>query len=86
MKGREGPVPKTFVQNGRERISDRIQRLKESLDVEYIIFVMYGGLTEHRLMPRSVRLFGEKAIPKYADGKTPEPELANAKVSAAVSG
>jgi hypothetical protein len=37
-------------------------------------------------MPVSVRLFGEKAIPKFADGKTPEPELANAKVSAAVSG
>jgi hypothetical protein len=35
-------------------------RLKETLDVEYIIFVMYGGVTEHRRMLESIRLFGEK--------------------------
>jgi hypothetical protein len=55
-----------------------IQRLKDTLDVEYIIFVMYGGITEQKRMLESIRLFGEKVIPKFADAKTAEPALATA--------
>ena len=87
MKGQEGPVPKTFEQMVKsgfqivgtpDEVGEEIQRLKETLDVEYIIFIMYGGITEHRRMLESIRLFGEKVIPKFADAKTPEPALANA--------
>ena len=37
-------------------------------------------------MLESIQLAGKKVIPKSAETKTPEPELANAKVSVAVSG
>jgi hypothetical protein len=39
---------------------------------------MYGGITEQKRMLESIRLFGEKVIPKFADAKTPEPALATA--------
>jgi alkanesulfonate monooxygenase SsuD/methylene tetrahydromethanopterin reductase-like flavin-dependent oxidoreductase (luciferase family) len=76
MKGQEGPVPKTFEQMVKsgfqlvgtpDDVGEQIQRLKEELNVEYLIFVMYGGITEHRRMLESIRLFGEKVIPKFAD-------------------
>ena len=95
MKDQEGPVPKTFEQmitsgfqivGTPDEVGEEIQRLKETLDVEYIIFVMYGGITEHRRMLESIRLFGEKVIPKFPDTKTPEPERADSKVASAVSG
>jgi hypothetical protein len=54
--------------------------------VEYIIFIMYGGIPECRHMLESIRPLGEKLIPQFPEAKTPEPELANAKVSATVSG
>ena len=37
-------------------------------------------------MLESIRLFGEKVIPKFPDAKVPEPELAGAKVSAVAGG
>jgi hypothetical protein len=37
---------------------------------------MYGGITEQKRMLESIRLFGEKVIPKFADAKTAEPALA----------
>jgi alkanesulfonate monooxygenase SsuD/methylene tetrahydromethanopterin reductase-like flavin-dependent oxidoreductase (luciferase family) len=95
MKGQEGPVPKTFEQMLKsgfqivgtpDEVGEEIQRLKESLDVEYIIFVMYGGITEHRRMLESIRLFGEKVIPKFPDAKVPETKRADAKVTTAAGG
>jgi hypothetical protein len=41
--------------------------LKEDLNVEYMIFVMYGGITEQKRMLESIRLFGEHVIPKFPD-------------------
>jgi alkanesulfonate monooxygenase SsuD/methylene tetrahydromethanopterin reductase-like flavin-dependent oxidoreductase (luciferase family) len=85
MNGQEGPVPKTFEQMIKsgfqivgtpDEVGEEIQRLKDTLDVEYIIFVMYGGITEQKRMLESIRLFGEKVIPKFADAKTAEPALA----------
>jgi alkanesulfonate monooxygenase SsuD/methylene tetrahydromethanopterin reductase-like flavin-dependent oxidoreductase (luciferase family) len=61
-----------------DAVGEEIQRLKDALDVEYIMFVMYGGITEQKRMLESIRLFGEKVIPKFADAKTPEPALATA--------
>jgi alkanesulfonate monooxygenase SsuD/methylene tetrahydromethanopterin reductase-like flavin-dependent oxidoreductase (luciferase family) len=87
MKGQEGPVPKTFEQmiasgfqivGTPDAVGEEIQRLKDTLDVEYIIFVMYGGITEHKRMLESIRLFGEHVIPKFADAATPQPALAMA--------
>ena len=49
--------------------------MKDALDVEYIIFVMYGGITEQKRMLESIRLFGEKV---FADAKTAEAALATA--------
>lgn len=76
MKGQEGPVPKTFEQMVKsgfqlvgtpDEVGEQIQRLRDELNVDYLIFVMYGGITEHRRMLESIRLFGEKVIPKFAD-------------------
>ena len=76
MKGQEGPVPKTFQQmldsgfqivGTPETVCEQIQRLKEELNVEYIIFIMYGGITEHKRMMETIRLFGEHVIPKFQD-------------------
>jgi alkanesulfonate monooxygenase SsuD/methylene tetrahydromethanopterin reductase-like flavin-dependent oxidoreductase (luciferase family) len=87
MKGQEGPVPKTFEQMIKsgfqivgtpDKVGEEIQRLKDTLDVEYIIFVMYGGITQQKRMLESIRLFGEKVIPKFADAKAAEPALATA--------
>ncbi|MEJ8573576.1 LLM class flavin-dependent oxidoreductase [Microbaculum marinum] len=80
MKGQEGPVPKTFeqmVESGfqlvgtPDDVGEQIQRLKEELNVEYLIFIMYGGITEHARMLETIQLFGEEVIPKFA-----KPELA----------
>lgn len=76
MKGQEGPVPKTFeqmVESGfqlvgtPDDVGEQIQRLKEELNVEYLIFIMYGGITEHARMLETIQLFGEEVIPKFAD-------------------
>ena len=76
MKGQEGPVPKTFEQmvdsgfqlvGTPDDVGEQIQRLKEELNVEYMIFIMYGGITEHRRMLETIRLFGEEVIPKFPD-------------------
>jgi alkanesulfonate monooxygenase SsuD/methylene tetrahydromethanopterin reductase-like flavin-dependent oxidoreductase (luciferase family) len=81
MKGQEGPVPKTFEQmlesgfqivGTPDKVGEEIQRLKEALDVEYMVFIMYGGITEQRRMLDTIRLFGENVIPKFADAKVPE--------------
>ena len=61
-----------------DEVGEEIQRLKDTLDVEYIIFVMYGGITQQKRMLESIRLFGEKVIPKFADAKAAEPALATA--------
>lgn len=76
MKGQEGPVPKTFeqmVESGfqivgtPDTVAAEIQKLKDELNVEYMIFIMYGGITEHKRMMESIRLFGEHVIPKFPD-------------------
>jgi alkanesulfonate monooxygenase SsuD/methylene tetrahydromethanopterin reductase-like flavin-dependent oxidoreductase (luciferase family) len=50
-----------------DEVGEEIQRLKDTLNVDYIIFIMYAGMTEHKRMLESIRLFGEKVIPKFAD-------------------
>jgi alkanesulfonate monooxygenase SsuD/methylene tetrahydromethanopterin reductase-like flavin-dependent oxidoreductase (luciferase family) len=76
MKGQEGLVPKTFEQmlasgfqivGTPDEVGEQIRRLKEDLNVEYMIFVMYGGITEQKRMLESIRLFGEHVIPKFPD-------------------
>lgn len=76
MKGQEGPVPKTFEQmiasgfqivGTPDTVAEEIQRLKDELNVEYMIFVMYGGITEQKRMLESIRLFGEQVIPRFPD-------------------
>ncbi len=75
MKGQEGPVPRTFEQmleskfqivGTPDSVAEQIQQLKDELDVEYIMFVMYGGITEHRRMLDTIRLFGEQVIPQFS--------------------
>ena len=75
MKGQEGPVPKTFEQMLKsglqivgtpDTVGEEIQRLKDTLNVDYMIFIMYAGMTEHKRMLESIQLFGEKVIPKFA--------------------
>lgn len=76
MKGQTGPVPKTFEQmieskfqivGTPDSVAEQIQQLKDELGVEYIIFIMYGGITEHKRMLESIRLFGEHVIPRFPD-------------------
>jgi hypothetical protein len=55
-----------------DEVGGKIQRLKEPLDAEYIVFVMCDVVTEQRRFLESIRLFGEKAIAKFADAKVPE--------------
>ena len=85
MKGQEGPVPKTFEQMLKsgmqivgtpDEVGEEIQRLKDTLNVDYMIFIMYAGMTEHKRMLESIQLFGEKVIPKFADTKVPESKVA----------
>ena len=92
MKGQEGPVPKTFEQMLKsgmqivgtpDEVGEEIQRLKDTLNVDYMIFIMYAGMTEHKRMLESIRLFGEKVIPKFADAKVPEAKRAEPGVPAA---
>ncbi len=76
MKGQEGPVPKTHEQMLKsgfdivgtpDAVRKEIQRLKDELNVEYMIFIMYGGIVEQRRMLDSIRLFGEHVIPHFPD-------------------
>lgn len=87
MKGQEGPVPKTFEQmlkSGFEivgtpdTVEREIRRLKDELGVEYMIFIMYGGIVEQRRMLDTIRLFGEHVIPRFPDqaARAAEPALA----------
>lgn len=80
MPGQEGPVPKTFEQminsgfqivGTPDTVAAEIQRLKDELQVEYMIFIMYGGITEHTRMLDSIRLFGEHVIPRFPDLSAP---------------
>jgi alkanesulfonate monooxygenase SsuD/methylene tetrahydromethanopterin reductase-like flavin-dependent oxidoreductase (luciferase family) len=84
-EGAGRPGAEDLRADDQERLSDRRHAGRSrrgdpaaegSLDVEYIIFVMYGGITEQKRMLESIRLFGEKVIPKFADAKTAEPALA----------
>jgi len=85
MKGQEGPVPKTFEQMLKsgmqivgtpDEVGEEIQRLKDTLNVDYMIFIMYAGMTEHKRMLESIQLFGEKVIHMFADADTPETKVA----------
>jgi hypothetical protein len=85
MKGQEGPVPKTHEQMlksgfdivGTPDVVEReIHRLKEELNVEYMIFIMYGGIVEQRRMLDTIRLFGEHVIPKFPDAAARAPAAA----------
>jgi hypothetical protein len=85
MKDQEVPVPKTFEQMLRSdmqivgtpnEVGEEIQRLKATLDVDYVMFIMYGGMTEHRRMLESIQLFGEKVIPHFAKTNVPETKMA----------
>lgn len=76
MKGQEGPVPKTFEQmlesgfqivGTPDTVGEQIQRLREETGVEYMVFIMYGGITEQRRMLDTIRLFGERVIPALQD-------------------
>jgi len=80
MPGQEGPVPKTFEQMLDSRfqlvgtpdsVGEQIERLRDELGVEYMIFIMYGGITEHHRMLESIRLFGEQVIPRLQRGASP---------------
>ncbi len=66
-----------------DEVGEQIQRLKESLDAEYIIFIMYDAIMEQRRFLDHIRLFGEKAIAKFADAKVPETKRAEHGVLAA---
>jgi len=50
-----------------DTVRKEIQRLKDELGVEYMIFIMYGGIVEQRRMLDTIRLFGEHVIPKFPD-------------------
>lgn len=76
MKGQEGPVPKTFEQmldsgfqivGTPDEVGEQIERLRDELNVEYLIFIMYGGITEHERMLETIRLFGEQVVPRLSD-------------------
>lgn len=76
MPGQEGPVPKTFEQlidsgfqlvGTPDEVGEQVQKLKDELNVEYIVFIMYGGITEHARMLESIQLFGEEVIPRFPD-------------------
>ena len=63
-----------------DTVAAEIQRLKNELNVEYMIFIMYGGIVEQKRMLDSIRLFGEHVITKFPDA-APEraaPRLAEA--------
>jgi alkanesulfonate monooxygenase SsuD/methylene tetrahydromethanopterin reductase-like flavin-dependent oxidoreductase (luciferase family) len=73
MPGQEGPVPKTFEQMLDSRfqlvgtpdsVGEQIEKLRDELGVEYMIFIMYGGITEQHRMLESIQLFGEQVIPR----------------------
>ena len=85
MKGQEGPVPKTHEQMLKsgfdivgtpDTVRKEIQRLKDELGVEYMIFIMYGGIVEQRRMLDSIRLFGEHVIPHFPDAAPAAAEAA----------
>lgn len=74
MKGQEGPVPKTFEQmlesgfqlvGTPDDVAEQVARLRDELNVEYLLFIMYGGITEHARMMETIRLFGEEVIPRF---------------------
>jgi alkanesulfonate monooxygenase SsuD/methylene tetrahydromethanopterin reductase-like flavin-dependent oxidoreductase (luciferase family) len=84
MKGQEGPVPKTFEQMLKsglqivgtpDEVGEEIQRLRDTLNVDYMIFIMYAGMTEHKRMLESIQLFGEKVIPKFAETNVAEAKM-----------
>ena len=85
MKGQEGAVPKTHEQMLKsgfdivgtpDTVRKEIQRLKDELGVEYMIFIMYGGIVEQRRMLDTIRLFGEHVIPKFPDAAPASAEAA----------
>ena len=87
MKGQEGPVPKTFEQMLKsgfqivgtpDEVGEEIQRLEGYAGRRIHHLHHVRGITEQKRMLESIRLFGEKVIPKFADAKAAEPALATA--------
>jgi alkanesulfonate monooxygenase SsuD/methylene tetrahydromethanopterin reductase-like flavin-dependent oxidoreductase (luciferase family) len=58
-----------------DEVGEEIQRLRDTLNVDYMIFIMYAGMTEHKRMLESIQLFGEKVIPKFAETNVAESKM-----------
>jgi hypothetical protein len=71
---------------GQRQLSQESKRRWWTLNVDYMNFIMYAGMTEHNRMLESIRLFGEKVVPKFVETKVPEPKLADAEASIALGG
>jgi alkanesulfonate monooxygenase SsuD/methylene tetrahydromethanopterin reductase-like flavin-dependent oxidoreductase (luciferase family) len=71
LPGQQGPVPRTLdqlVESGMmlvgtpDDVGEQVQRLKDDLGVEHIIFVACAGAVDHQRMLDTITLFGENVI------------------------
>ena len=74
MPGQQGPVPRTLeqlVESGMllvgtpDDVGEQVARLRDELDVDYLVFIACAGAVEHHRMLDTIRLFGERVIPSF---------------------
>lgn len=79
LPGQQGPVPRTLEQmvaagtmlvGTPDEVGEQVQKLRDELGVEYVVFVACGGAVDHGRMLDTIRLFGEHVIPRVS---SPEP-------------
>lgn len=75
MPGQEGPVPRTLeqlVKSGAalvgtpDDVGEQVQRLRDELNVDYLVFVACAGAIDHPRMLNMIQLFGQHVIPAFS--------------------
>lgn len=76
LPGQEGPVPRTLEQlieagmmivGTPDEVGEQIQKLRDTFDLDYMVFIACAGSVTHRRMLDTISLFGEQVIPWFPD-------------------
>ncbi|WP_214106584.1 LLM class flavin-dependent oxidoreductase [Acrocarpospora catenulata] len=77
LPGQTGPVPRTLEQlvaagamlvGTPDEVGEQVERLRDELGVEYVVFVACGGAVDHGRMLDTIQLFGDHVIPRVSAG------------------
>lgn len=74
LPGQQGPVPRTLaqlVESGAmvvgtpDDVGEQVQRLRDSLGVDYMVFIACAGAIDHPRMLETIQLFGDNVIDRF---------------------